>query len=479
MSLVKIALNRMTKFLDALKTNAEKESFRKKVFEGLSRTQEFKPTTLLHSAINRRSNFTPGQLLRPEGQMATGIHNYIHHNNVMASKTLGPIKSKLTPVGKELESHVSVGPSKRFKIQYPQNNGNLERSLIGAHESHELLEHAGDIKAKGKYFARNYRRNMSLRKDIMSRAKHLDSQPIASHFSNGVLGRDSNLLSRNFHPLEVSGGGGALRANNLEDVHFKQVSGKEFGTKINHHDLTRLRTQSSHRRLTELAEAAYPNLSRVEDAAYSGLDLRGYYRKKVKPMYQYNYNLNIGRKGESKARKLMSDIKSKVEEKFPSLEKGDNGIQRVKDHFQSKQMAEELAKDFNGSRSLKHKLVVGRKASGKEKLMIDRLGAKEYSYNYADLLQNIKNKTREKYALPLGYTDYKNRALPSIAKMNLKRTNNKVIDGGLLIKGKKAAEEHSRLTKLMEKDDLPVGEWSKLYKKREELRRQFPSLRGW
>ena len=225
MSLVKIALNRMTKFLDALKTNAEKESFRKKVFQGLSRTQEFKPTTLLHSAINRRSNFTPGQLLRPEGQMANGIHNYIHHNKEMASKTLGPIKSKLTPVGKELESHVSVGQSKRIKIQYPQNNGNLERSLIGAHESHELLEHAGDVKAKGKYFARNYRKNIDLRKDVSyHQAERLGSQPVSSHFSNGVLGRDSNLLSRNFHPLEVSGGGGALRSGNLEDIHFKQVS---------------------------------------------------------------------------------------------------------------------------------------------------------------------------------------------------------------------------------------------------------------
>lgn len=479
MSLVKIALNRMTKFLDALKTNAEKESFRKKVFQGLSRTQEFKPTTLLHSAINRRSNFTPGQLLRPEGQMATGIHNYIHHNNVMASKTLGPIKSKLTPVGKELKSRVTVGPSKRFKIQYPQNNGNLERSLIGAHESHELLEHAGDIKAKGKYFARNYRRNMSLRKDIMSQAKHLGSQPVAGHFSNGVLGRDSNLLSRNFHPLEVSGGGGALRASNLEDIHFKQVSGKEFGTKVNKHDLVKLRTQSSNKKLDELVEAAYPNLSRVEDAAYSGLDLRGFYRKKIKPMYQYNYNLNIGRKGENKARKLMSDIKSKVKEKFPSLEKGDNELQTIKDSFQSKLMAEELAKDFNGSKSLKHKLVVGRKASGKEKLMINRLGAKEYSYNYADLLQNIKNKTRKKYALPLNYSSYKNRELPSIAKMNLKRTNNRIVDGGLLSKGKKVAEEHDRITKLMSRDDLPVGEFSKLYKKQQELRRQFPSLRGW
>ena len=196
-------------------------------------------------------------------------------------------------------------------------------------------------------------------------------------------------------------------------------------------------------------------------------------------MYQYNYNLNIGRKGESKARKLMSDIKSKVEEKFPSLEKGDNGIQRVKDHFQSKQMAEELAKDFNGSRSLKHKLVVGRKASGKEKLMIDRLGAKEYSYNYANLLENLTNKTREKYALPLSYSSYRNRKLPSIVKMNLKRTNNRIIDGGLLSKRKKAAEEYGRIAKLMSRDDLPVGELSKLYKKQQELRRQFPSLRGW
>ena len=480
MSLVKIALNRMTKFLDALKTNVEKESFRKKVFQGLSRTQEFKPTTLLHSAINRRGNFTPGQLLRPEGQMATGIHNYIHHNKEMASKTLGPIKSKLTPVGKELESHVSVGQSKRIKIQYPQNNGNLERSLIGAHESHELLEHAGDVKAKGKYFARNYRRSMALRKDVMhNQTERLGSHPVSSHFSNGVLGRDSNLLSRNFHPLEVSGGGGALRASNLEDIHFKQVSGKEFGTKVNKHDLVKLRTQSSNKKLGELVEAAYPNLSRVEDAAYSGLDLRGYYRKKVKPMYQYNYNLNIGRKGESTAIKLMSDIESKVKEKFPSLEKGDNGLQTIKDSLKSRQMAEELAKDFNGSRSLKHKLVVGRKASNKEKLMINRLGAKEYSYDYTSLLDDIKNKTRKKYALPLGYTDYKNRALPSIAKMNLKRTNNRVIDGGLLAKGKRATEEYHRLTKLMQKDDLPVGEWSKLYEKQKEIHRQFPSVKVW
>ena len=80
MSLIKIALNRMTKFLDTLKTNAEKEVFREKVFQGLAKTQELKPTTLLHSAINRRSNFIPGQLIRPEGQMASGIHNYIHHN---------------------------------------------------------------------------------------------------------------------------------------------------------------------------------------------------------------------------------------------------------------------------------------------------------------------------------------------------------------------------------------------------------------
>ena len=477
MSLVKIALNRMTKFLDALKTNAEKESFRKKVFEGLSRTQEFKPTTLLHSAINRRSNFTPGQLLRPEGQMATGIHNYIHHNKEMASKTLGPIKSKLTPVGKELESHVSIGPSKRIKIQYPQNNGNLERSLIGAHESHELLEHAGDIKVKGKYFARNYRKNIDLKKDVAyHRAERLGSQSIGGHFSNGVLGRDSNLLSRNFHPLEVSGGGGALRATNLEDVYFKQVSGKEFGTKVNKHDLVKLRTQSSDKKLTELVKDTYTNLFRLQDAAYSGLDLRGYYRKKVKPIYQYNYDLNIGRKGENKARKLLSDIESKVKEKFPSLEKGYNGLQTMKDRLQANLMAEELAKDFNGSRSLKHKLVVGRKASGKEKLMIDRLGAKEYSYNYANLLENLTNKTREKYALPLVY---KNRALPSIAKMNLKRTNNKVIDGGLLIKGKKAAEEHSRLTKLMEKDGLPPGEWLKLHDKQQEIRRQFPSVKVW
>ena len=121
-------------------------------------------------------------------------------------------------------------------------------------------------------------------------------------------------------------------------------------------------------------------MSRVEDAAYSGLDLRGFYRKKIKPMYQYNYNLNIGRKGENKARKLLSDIESKVKEKFPSLEKGYNGLQTIKDHHQANLMAEELAKDFNGSRSLKRKLVVGRKASGKEKLMINRLGAKEYRW---------------------------------------------------------------------------------------------------
>jgi hypothetical protein len=142
-------------------------------------------------------------------------------------------------------------------------------------------------------------------------------------------------------------------------------------------------------------------------------------------------------------------------------------------------MAEELAKDFNDSRSFKHKLVTGRKASNKERLMINRLGAKEYSYDYTSLLDDIKNKTRKMYALPLGYTDYKNRALPSIAKMNLKRTNSRVADGGLLIKGKRAAEEHGRLTKLMNKDGLPPGEWLKLHNKQQEIRRQFPSVRGW
>lgn len=484
MSLVKIALNRMTKFLDALKTNAEKDAFREKVFQGLSRTQEFKPTTLLHSAINRRSNFTPGQLLRPEGQMAAGIHNYIHHNKEMASKTLGPIKSKLTPVGKELESHVNVGvgQSKRIKTQYPQNNGNLERSLIGAHESHELLEHAGNIKAKGKYFARNYRRNMSLRKAIMyNQAKHLGAQPVGGHFSNAVLGRDSNLLSRNFHPLEVSGGGGALRAANLEDVYFKQVSGKEFGTKVNKHDLVKLRTQSSGKKRTELVHAAYPNLIRLQNAAYRDIDFREFLRKKLKPIYSYNFDLNIRREGEHKAKKLMSDIESKVKEKFPSLEKGDNGFQTIKDRLQSNLMSEELAKDFNnGSRSLKAKLVAGRKASRKEKLMIDRLGAKEYSYDYTTLLHDITNKVSKRYGLPTTpyLFDYRRKLTP-IAKMNSKRINSSFIDGGRLSKGKKAAEEYDKITKLMDRDYLPDGEFVKLYKRQEELRRQFRGLGGW
>ena len=105
---------------------------------------------------------------------------------------------------------------------------------------------------------------------------------------------------------------------------------------------------------------------------------------------------------------------------------------------------------------------------------------KEYSYGYASLLDDIRNKTRKKYALPLVYTSYKNTTLPSIVKTNLKRTNNnRVIDGGLLAKGKRATEEYARLTKLMQKDDLPVGELSKLYEKQKEIRRQFPSVKVW
>ena len=238
--------------------------------------------------------------------------NYIDHNRREAGKILGPVKTKFLRDGKEGKSHVDLISKKMY---IPKFDGNLEKSLIGAHESHEALEYAKDLGMHSKYKLKNIKNHLYDIKssDDLRKIRHTVNND-NGHFNSAVLGHDSNLLSRNFHDLKISNSDGALRGSRAEDVHFKNIAGTEFGTKVNSNQLHKLRYGYTR----EGAEKAMQE-------KFSGLYKINHEVNKISKKKYSLLNYMATKRGAERGR----SIYSKLDYKYTNAIEPDNIIQKV------------------------------------------------------------------------------------------------------------------------------------------------------
>jgi len=238
MSIIKLATNKMTKVLDAIPTLAGKNAFRKQIWDGVAKTQEFQPTTLMHSLINRRAGQVAQPMVRSSAQMAAGIQG-----NTLRTFSESPVSFKMSMLNARNTIHSGIGyhPQIGFMARIPKYTGDVEHALVGSHEGHEL----GSVLANSKT------------KDIAGMMEEGSKNNQYSHHNFSVVGRDSNLLSRNFHPLQVTDS--YLRNVDGEAQHFKHITGKEFGTKLNRKEIQSLGEKYTDANAARFSSEAYPN----------------------------------------------------------------------------------------------------------------------------------------------------------------------------------------------------------------------------